>query len=266
MAEPIYIKVDGHQGVLTPGTLLNTIKYFWDFLRDLDSAITGDPMGTVYWQIEHLSKGSPAVIAFQGQSRLAQRDYISEIEDECIEGVNAINLMGERHRNYSDAAINKVLRLARLHTTRNPRDRVDEIIIGTDDRKVEVGKITIERIDELRSARYYSQGSVVGNLDSITVHLGNEFRVWEELLGRPVTCRFTKEKLEEVKKVLGKRVLVFGQVQANDKGQPTSINVEGIELYPEDSELPSIEEMSGLVDNLTGGLSLADYIEEIRNG
>ena len=89
------------------------MKYFWDFLRDLDSAITGDPMGTVYWQIEHLSKESPALIAFRGQSRLATRDYISEIEDECIEGVNAINEIGERSRNYSDAALNKVLRLVR---------------------------------------------------------------------------------------------------------------------------------------------------------
>ncbi len=266
MREPIYIKVDGHQGILTPGTLLNAIKYFWDFLRDLDSAIAGDPMGTVYWHIEHLSKDSPAVIAFQGQSRLAARDYVSEIEDECIEGVKAINEMGERRRNYSDAALNKVLKLAKLHTIRNPRDRVDELTIASNGNKVEVGKITIDRIDELRSARYYSQGSVVGNLDSITVHQGSEFRVWEEVLGRAVTCRFPKEKLEDVKGVLGKRVLVFGQLQANDKGLPTSIIVEGIEPYPEESELPTIEEMSGLVDNLTGGLSMSEYIEEIRSG
>ncbi len=266
MREPIYIKIAGHQGILTPGTLLNAIKYFWGFLRDLDSAITGDPLGTVYWQIENLSKDSPAVITFQGQSRLAQKDYVLEIEDECIEGVKRINDIGERSRNYSDAALNRVFRLARLHTIRNTRDRVDEITIGSNGKKVEVSKMTIERIDELRSARYYSQGSVVGNLDSITIHHGNEFRVWEEMLGRPVTCRFTKESLEGVLQVLGKRVLVFGQLQANGQGLPTSIIVEGIEPYPDDSELPTIENMSGLIDNLTGGLSLAEYIEEIRNG
>lgn len=266
MAEPIFIKVAGHQSILTPKTLVDAIKYFWEFLRYLDYAISGDPRGTVYWQIDHLSKGSPANISFRGQSRLVEKDFISEIETECIDGVNTINELGETKSSYSEAAINRVLKLAKLHTIKEPRDRVDEIKISTNGRLADVGIITGQRITELRFARYYSEGSVVGNLDSITVHHGHEFRVWEEISGRPVACRFSGEKLEEIKKALGKRVLVFGQVQANDKGQVTSINIEGIESYPDESELPTIEEMSGSISNITGGLPLGEYIEEIRSG
>ena len=266
MAEPIFISISGHQDVLSPKTFISAVKNFWDFLRDLDSAVTGDPQGTVYWQISHLSKNSPAKVAFQGQSRLSTQDYVSEIEIECIEGVKAINEHGERRDRYSDSAINRVLKLARLHTMRNVKERVDEIRIGLDGKSTEIGRITIDRIEELRSARYYSEGSIVGDLDSITIHRGNEFRVWEEITGHPVTCRFPEDKIEDVKKVLGNRVLVYGQIQANNKGQSTSVIVEGIEPYPDETELPTIDEMSGLITNITGGMSLENYVEEIRSG
>jgi hypothetical protein len=61
-------------------------------------------------------------------------------------------------------------------------------------------------------------------------------------------------------------VLVHGVVKRNAQSLPVQIAVDGIESQPEQSELPTIDEMSGLVDDLIGDASLAEYMEDIRGG
>ena len=76
--------------------------------------------------------------------------------------------------------------------------------------------------------------------------------------GRPVRCWFPEGMLDSIKNALGKRVLVFGDVRTNHRGEHMSVIVEGYESYPSEEELPTIEEMSGLIDDFTRGLSLGD--------
>jgi hypothetical protein len=95
---------------------------------------------------------------------------------------------------------------------------------------------------------------------------GQEFRVWEEVTGQAVICRFGAGLFEQVKQALGRRVLVYGMMISNAIGAPTSIAVEDIELYPSEEELPTIEEISGIVPNLTEGKSLAEYLRDVSDG
>ena len=172
---------------------------------------------------------------------------------------------GERVAVYSDAVIFKIKRLARLQGIRQ-KARISEIQVSSDHNVATLEPQVIEAIRAFTEVKYESIGSIVGNLDSITIHRGNEFRVWDETIGRPVTCRFPSKMLQEVKEKLGNRVLVHGEVKANFRGEPTVIIVQGFESYPDESTLPTIEEMSGLVDDFTGGVALKDFLEEIRNG
>lgn len=265
MSEPIHLQLEVRQETINPKSFIEAIRNFWGILRDLDAAITGDPRGTISWGIESLTKDSPADIAFIGQPRLGAQDITAKIQDDCIKGLNLLTEAGDIWPSYSHAAITKIEHLAKLQTAQQ-RYRIDTIRIFTNGGRATVEPKTLENIRVLTGIKYESIGSIVGNLDSITVHRGNEFRVWEEVAGRPVTCRFAREKLGDVKDKLGRRVIVYGGIKANNKGQPTLIIVDEFELYPEESKLPSIEQMSGLVEDFTNGLSLKDYMEEIRNG
>ena len=265
MPGSINLRLEGHEGVLTPGAFLNAVRYFWGMLRDLDSAISHEEGGSIHWEILSLRKDSPAVVAFAGRS-LTERDHLERTETACVVGLRQLS-EGERLPDYSDAAVAKALKLARLRQgrRRSRQGALGVIQVFTDRDAVDVGPHTVEGIQSLTEIRYEAVGSIVGNLDSITVHRGSEFRVWEELEGRPVTCRFAPALLGQVKDALGRRVLVFGDVRSNYQGQPTLIDVQGFENYPEDSELPTIEQMSGLVDDFTGGMPLRDYLEDIRH-
>ena len=62
-----------------------------------------------------------------------------------------------------------------------------------------------------------------------------------------------------------KKVVVYGLVKWNVLGHPISVAVEGMDRRELDHE-PTIEEMSGLVEDFTEGMSLKDYLEDLRNG
>jgi hypothetical protein len=234
-------------------------------LQDLDAAISGDPHGTIDWTIAEIRKESPAIIAFAGRSRLLDLDHTPKVQTECMQGIRILTESEERPAYYPDATVMKLRRLGELQMPRR-KDRLQHIEVFMDSDKVAIGLETVRKIRSLMEPRFESVGSVVGNLDSISIHSGTEFRVWDEFSGYAVTCRFPKELFDKVKEALGHRVLAFGLVKANYIGQKRLVMLEGLEPYPKEAELPTIEEMSGLVDDLTGGLSLKDYLEEIRNG
>ncbi len=263
MPGSINLRMEGRDKSLHPTTYISALQYFWGMLRDLDAALSRDDKGSIRWEIESLSKNSPDLITFKGHSRI-EEDRLTQFKDECIIGLRQLS-EGERLPNYSDAAVNKVLRLAKLRNDRK-RDGLSVIQVFTDTDEVDLGPQTVEGIETLTSIRYESLGSIVGHLDSITVHRGSEFRVWGEVERRPVTCRFGADLLEQVKGSLGRRVLVYGDVRSNSRGQPTSVIAHGLDPYPEDSELPTIDQMSGIIDDLTDGVSLAEYIEDLRHG
>ena len=263
MPGSINLRIEGQDEALNPTTFINAVRYFWGMLRDLDSAVSQGQSGSVSWEIEALSKNSPALITFRGRS-ISDAESLDQIEQTCMNGLVQLS-KGERLPHYSDSAIRNALRLARLHNQKR-RDGLKLIQISSDNQQIELGPHTVKGIESLTNATYESIGSVVGNLDSISVHRGNEFRVWEELEVRAVTCRFPPDLLELAKQSLGSRVLVYGDVKSNSSGQRTSVIVHGIELYPGDFDLPTIEQLSGIIDDFTNGLSLGDYIEEIRRG
>jgi hypothetical protein len=262
MARPIYLQLSAPDNRFRPSVLLAAMRAFWAMLQDVDAAASRDPRGTVDWKITAINTGSPLVAAFEGESVLPNVDNSAVIREQLIRGLKHLSETGERPVYYSDSTLINAKKLAAQ------RRYLSEVKVYSDEEQAIVQSELTARVDSLTSTRYESVGAVVGSLDSITVHNGYEFRVWNEVNGRAVRCRFPldEELLNRVKDYLGKRVMVYGDLKANAQGEATVVQVEGFEPYSSDVELPTIEEMSGLVDDITGGLSLADYMKELRNG
>ena len=103
-----------------------------------------------------------------------------------------------------------------------------------------------------RDDRRKSVGSVLGRLETITVHRDTEIHVWDENTNRPVRCRYPIDLEDTVKALLRERVLVSGLVAFNPDNQPVRVEVSTIERCPDETELPTIEQMSGLLPDATG--------------
>lgn len=124
-------------------------------------------------------------------------------------------------------------------------------MIGADV-EASVGLTTLANIQTIKGPTYESLGSVAGKLDAISVHRAFEFRIWSDQTGKPVTCRFAESLLDTVKEALRQKVLVVGHVKYNALGQPITIAAQAIERQATSRE-PTIEEVSGLVEDFTGG-------------
>ena len=266
MSRHIYLGI-GVGDAIQPDSLIKSLNHSYAILRELDASVTGATRGGIEWGIDTIKKGSPLEVAFVGDPKtLHVVDPLEQIQSALIDGLNTLSDTKEepeRPPHYSDKALKAAQKLADLRK----RGDIGEIEVYTSPSfRAPITTSVSRAVHFLIGAAFESEGSIVGSLDSITVHRSHEFRVWDELSGRPVTCKFSREKLGDVKEGLKRRVLVHGKITRNVHGLPVGITVDGIEPQPEESELPTIEEMSGLVNDPTWGSTLKEHLEDIRGG
>lgn len=260
MNDIIYLHLEGREGLIDPRMLIRAIENFMGLLHEVDATISKRSSGYCEWYVGPVTRKSPLNIGFVGQAPMDKQPHLKRVHRECATGIRTLTDKGDRPPSYSDAAIQKVKHLGELEFLPH-KTGLTLIKVHHQKKEVRLVNATYEHVQEFTTPRYEAEGSVIGNLDSITVHKGNEFRVWDELTQRAVTCRFKKEMLEQAKDLLGKRVLVAGLVNVSSKGDKLSVDVAELDSYPDEKDLPTIEDMSGLVDDFTGGMSIKEYLQ-----
>lgn len=258
--DTISLRLGGYGELFPAWAFAQALNAFLGLLEDLDATLSRNRQGTVDWEIVALSKSSPARIGFVGRPRPKKQDISRDIGTECVQGVRLLGEKAERVRTYSDAALYKTQRLAHLR-----EKQFSMIDIQTPSDEARVTLEVSQNIDVLTRGTEEEEASIVGNLDSITVHKGNEFRVWDERTKKAVRCIFPQQLLEQAKHSLGKRVMVVGISRINRLGQVVRVDAANIETYPSDAELPTIKQMSGSIHNITSGMPLRDYIKQLRD-
>ena len=181
MPNAINLRLESEREGIDPDSFLGSIRNFLAILRNLDSALSHDSRGSIYWEIGNIHRGSPTVIAIVGESHRSDVDFTSDVQDLCIKGLRQLDEIAERPTDYSDATLNKVKNLASYLKPGRKR-RLESIEVYSDEESnypahVRLSHRLTANITGLLETRYDSLGSVVGNLDSVTIHAGTEFRV-----------------------------------------------------------------------------------------
>jgi hypothetical protein len=262
MPQTIFFRV-GTEDRIEFGTFLDTLKKFLGILDDLDAAISEDKRGTIAWEVTALQKSSPPVVGITPHPRNKGRDLSEAVEAQVFENTRSLTVGTERTKFMSDSALTKLKGIAK-----NTK-KIGPMVVftnGTGRPKTEgpINENTLRNVTELTDARYSGYGSIIGNLEAISVHAGNEFRVWDRSTGKPVRCKFGDQFEDRVKEWLRHTVRVSGMIHSNRSGVPLSMDMEELEMYNK-RPLPTIEEMSGLVSDFTVGKTLKEYLEEISN-
>jgi hypothetical protein len=103
-------------------------------------------------------------------------------------------------------------------------------------------------IREEYRADYTDYGTIEGRLETIQESYGSlQFYIRDAILRQRVRCYFPEELLADVFDKFRKRIEVFGLIHYRKNGTPISIEAEHIVRLPDDSELPTAEDVRGIL-------------------
>jgi hypothetical protein len=259
MAEPIYMRV-GEGSTIDLPEFVRATGNFLGLLQEVDSSVAERKAGNLRWRVTSLQNNPSPIIGVTPLLRRAVNDTSARVEHEVISNVLSLTERGERNRFLSDAALTRVENLAKT------APKIGGSSIYTDVKNsVTLTTITVKtlsQVQDLTNPRSVSFGTVIGSLDTISVHQGLEFRVWDEDTKRPVRCYLQAKQKAQAMELLGARVLVTGMMKADGYGRPLSMTVEAFDSVSSPISLPTIDEMRGSIPDFTGGLSLKEFFED----
>jgi hypothetical protein len=239
---------------LTLTSFLKAAEALKLLLAELDTAISGEASATLPWAISELSMGSATI----GVTRVTADDEPNRgpaVIAACVRGVAQVEREAVRPQYFSDKALEATKDLSALLV-----GEVGQVSIRGAGQQVSITQHVAANVDEVLGSTYVAPASVEGRLDLISIHRRRVFAVWEPLEQRRVECHFPEDMLEQVRGALGKRVLVVGEVRYTASGDPVSVQVESIRVFPEEGALPPTRELAGLDPEFTGGMDSAQYV------
>jgi hypothetical protein len=246
-------------GNISATVFAKTLASFVDLINDVDSTVSKQSRGRLRWDLTTLKKSSPAIVEFAPVLGTKTKEYAELVQLSILDGLDKLSERPEQPEHYSYSALENARCIA------EQAKKIKGLAIYSEARQTLVDQRVFNNVGYLIASSTISLGSIRGSLDAITVHDGHEFRIWPPMKNRAVTCRFTKSMLADVARHLKKEVEVFGEIRRNAAGEPFLANVhEFSALKP--VRFPGIQEMSGLLADTYSGLSLKDYMNELRNG
>ena len=224
------------------------------------------PTSRSTWSFNALGLGSvDAVIAPlepRGGANFEVLDHVPELFVSGFEGVESAPVV-------PPAWDSRAMREAELATrslgVSADRGMVLRLLVdGEVRRTVEVTHRAFTNARTALRTRYTSLGSVIGTLDSVSVHKSKRAGLWTDRGGRRVEVRFDPEHLDDVASLLGQRVEVWGRLSRNADDQVLSVQARRFSGLRRPSEGRRLAELRGIAPKLTGGEDVERYLEHLR--
>jgi hypothetical protein len=259
------LHVEGEHNDVTLDAFVDVLKGAQLILRELDSAISGNPRGKLEWKIVDLGIASAdAVIEAAAPEDDLQLPQL--VGSSFVTGLQTIERGEMMPPYFSEIAVKRVGQISRKVGRGGVTGFEVEVRNGqTSDLalpRAELSGHAATAVAHLLAPKYSAYGSVMGMLGQINVRRGLTFNVYDALTKRAVKCKFAEEEFENVKQALRRRVIVSGTVERNESGEPLRVNEPELVLLPDD-EIPT-SEIRGIAPEFTGGVSAADYVRQLR--
>lgn len=216
-------------GALTTG--------FASLFREVGNTAVGHDIAD--WRMTTYSEGSLVLECEADLRPDANRDEIDRVMSLALGGIEEL-AAGNRPAHFSAAALRRISDMYG-----------DSIRIGSGigvSWKSKDCRLTPEVFSTARNllnAQETRVGTIEGIAGRTAVRPAREMMVWDVLSDDRIKCRFSASMLDEVKAALGRRVRVTGII-TEKAGEIDSVQMDQIEVFPPDSELPGFDDIWGM--------------------
>lgn len=262
--------IQGERGQITLDSFVGILTRAKLILEGLDSAISENPKGSLEWYITDLSIGSAVAV-------IESRPTVPEVDGErlgtmvghnFVGGLDAIEHKAQMPPYFSEQDLGRVRAIAGLLRKTESEGLSTAHLNGS---AKPLSETTLSQdagrnVSKILKPSSKAIGSVAGKLEVISVHGPARFNVYDVTTKKAVSCRFDKDRVDDIAAALGRRVVVTGIVYRNAHGDPIKVEKPDLRILAESGDAPSVRALIGLVPDMTGELSAAEYVRKLRNG
>ncbi len=127
------------------------------------------------------------------------------------------------------------------------RTRTIPVRLWVRKKPTDIGREVSRTIEEDWQVAYNDYGTIEGRLEAIQDRGGLHLSVRDALLRQTVRCLVSEDLLNQAFENFRKRVEVSGLIRYRKNGIPVSIKVDSFEALPDDSTLPTLRDVRGVL-------------------
>jgi hypothetical protein len=227
---------------LSPDRFMAAARAFFGYVQEITQALA--PEGEAPRWTVRVREGSSLLAVEPAPS--APAPLIQSVYSRAENGVLSVSSGDTEESGLTEAALKHLRVLSEL--SEGPKGRPTSMRLWVRRKPVDVGAKIAEVIREDWRVDYYDYGTIEGRLETIRDKDGAlQMQVRDAMLRQTVRCSFPEEMLQEAFANFRKRVEVSGTIHYRKNGAPVSIDAARIEKLPEDSELPTPQEVRGIL-------------------
>lgn len=226
---------------LAPDEFLAAVRNFLGYVSEITTAQRGDG-ADVTWTVK-VREGSALVgVLPDTGAPLSRLGMIYRMAEYAPRAIARGDIAGA---GISEKAVGHLRALSELA---GKRENGRGIHLWVKRRPVNIGPGIARAVREDWDTSYHDFGVVEGRLEGIRDASGSvRIAVKDFLYPRSVSCAVPESLLEVALQSFRKRVEVEGRINYRKDGTPISIEATSIDILPEDDELPSADDVRGIM-------------------
>ncbi len=265
MSQAFTILIEGRDIGVPAERLGEVLVRTLSVLRAIDAGISEDGKATIQWNVTRATTNSPLSLTLEAQVPGTRSDVSRSVVKSYMDGLRDLESGRGVPAEFGDDGLKEARSL--LSLLDRGIARLEFAMPG--ESGIAPTLRSAAAIDEYfgrRPTYHLAETTIEGSLETITIHGGEAFDIFDQLSGTRVRCILPDGRLPEALSALGKRVAVSGRARFNDKGRPISIEVETIRVLRQGKDLPAASsfEGDGKLD-ITGGIDSAEFVRRLRD-
>lgn len=243
------------------GAFLKKIDALRDALRATDRVISDGELLFDY-RVVGLSHSSPSTVQLEPvpleMEAVADAEPLVDTFHRAVEGIQEGTSVPE---GFDYFALQKFKRL-------EPTERdTPAVEISRNGDWLSLSGEWAKNVDTILGPDQYEVGSATGMLQALNVHAGNKKFTIYPTFGEPeLRCRFKSDLRDDVVEAVDRYVEVFGTLRYKAGGRyPHGMDARRIEIYPDEAELPTLEDLFGIAPDITGEKPAEDFVRDLRD-
>jgi hypothetical protein len=218
------------------------VSSFFGLITEVSDAVAGQ-RGAVQWTVS--ARPGSVIIEFKPQPVKVDAAVVTASVRAVREGVELIARKPERPRYWSDAALKRAKELADI--VEPTESGLGSLRIDGGPQGAEITRKMGEHVNTLIGVELRALGSIEGRLRTVTEGGGLHFVVQDAVTHNKVRCYIKDEDTEKILAAFRRRVVVYGEIHYRRDRQPASINVERFRVLRDKNELPTADEVRGIL-------------------